>query len=273
VSAHVVGHVIAAFAAAAHVATEHTHYDLLPLRPGQRRLLRLVAPRVERVIAVSATQRPLLTELGYRSERIAIVPTGVPRPAPTLGREDARARLGVRPDEFLACMVASLRPEKRVLDFVAAIEQAAEQDGRVRAVVVGGGLELPALIDRVQRTAAPVTVLGERDPVADVLVAADAACLSSRHEVLPLSLLEAAALGLPLVATRVGGVGAVVRDGITGYLVPPGDPAALARTLVRLAGAPGLRRQLGEAARQLYEQEFTVARMVDAYAAELTDAR
>lgn len=269
VSGHAVGHAIAALAGAGHVAAEHTRYDLLPLRPAQRRLVRSFAAKVDRVIAASPTQKPELMKLGYRSERIAVVAYGIPRPVSTIGREEARKRLGIRAGEFLACMVATLRPEKRPLDFVAAIEQAARQTSNVRGVVVGGGPELAALIQRVERNAAPVAVIGERGNVADVLVAADAACLSSSSEVVPLSLLEAAALGLPLVATRVGDTGAVVRDGETGYLVPACDPPAMARALVKLAAAPSLRARLGDAARHLYEKRFTPARMVDEYVAEL----
>jgi len=84
----------------------------------------------------------------------------------------------------------------------------------------------------------------QSDPIS-VLVGADLFVLTSRHEGLPIALLEAMALGVPPVVTAVGGVPEVVTDGADGVLVAPGDPVAIAAALTRLADDPGLRTTLG----------------------------
>ena len=87
--------------------------------------------------------------------------------------------------------------------------------------------------------------------------------LSSHNEGMPVSLMEAAACGVPVVATAVGGVRELVEDGVTGVLVPAGDASALAKTLEQFIGNPQLRARFGQAARQRAEAKFSVARQVD----------
>ena len=87
-----------------------------------------------------------------------------------------------------------------------------------------------------------------------------------------MSLLEAMALGRPVVATDVGGTAEIVRDGETGFLVPPGDRAALTRALLELAADPGRAAAMGEAGRRLQRERFTGERMVDGYQAAFEKA-
>jgi len=104
-----------------------------------------------------------------------------------------------------------------------------------------------------------VELLGTRSDVDELLAGADLFVLSSRSEGLPMSVLEAMAAGLPVVASAVGGVPELVRDGETGALVPPGDSAALAQAIRRIACDPALRDRLGESGRQRVEREFSIA--------------
>jgi glycosyltransferase involved in cell wall biosynthesis len=115
-----------------------------------------------------------------------------------------------------------------------------------------------------------VEFLGRRSDVADILTASDIACLTSDHEALPLSLLEAAAVGLPLVATDVGGTGEIVQHGKTGYLVAPDDVDGVAAALAKLAIEPAARLEFGACAKALYQERFTSSRMIDSYDALLT---
>jgi glycosyltransferase involved in cell wall biosynthesis len=110
-----------------------------------------------------------------------------------------------------------------------------------------------------------IEVLGERDDVADLLAAADVVCLSSFTEAFPMILLEAMALGLPVISTDVGGVREAVVDGETGLLVAPGDAGALANALRTLAADSALRERLGANALARHER-FTLDAMVDGYA-------
>jgi glycosyltransferase involved in cell wall biosynthesis len=99
---------------------------------------------------------------------------------------------------------------------------------------------------------------GKRDGMPDVWRQADVACLPSYAEGLPKSLLEAAATGLPLVATDIPGCREIVREGVTGMLVAKGDAVTLADALRRMLGSPELRRTFGANARDIAEREFTV---------------
>ena len=121
-----------------------------------------------------------------------------------------------------------------------------------------------------------VRLAGERDDVGELLAGADLFVLSSRSEGLPLSILEAMAAGLPVVASSVGGVPELVVEGETGLLVPPGDPHALAAAMERLLDDPALRRRLGAAGRTRVSEHFdlAVARRahLDLYRALLADA-
>ena len=175
-----------------------------------------------------------------------------------------REELGLGAGEFLALLVAALRPEKRVELFVAAVRRAHSADRRVRGVIAGGGPEL----ERVRAAAGAdgvVQVLGPRTDVPDLMAAADAVCLSSDAEGVPMVLLEAMALGRPAVATRVGGVAEAVEHETTGLLVPTDDEPALAAALLRLAADPELRARLGEAGLRRHRERFGVDRMVEEY--------
>jgi glycosyltransferase involved in cell wall biosynthesis len=159
--------------------------------------------------------------------------------------------------------VANLRANKDYPTMLRAARQLVDAGEPVRFVSVGQGPlsgELEEERDRLH--------LGERfrflgyrpDPIR-VLVAADAFCLSSRFEGLPIALLEAMAAGLPVVATRVGGIPAVVTDGREGRLVASGDPAALAAALAELRDA-GFRARCGAAAAERV-QGFAIDRAVE----------
>jgi glycosyltransferase involved in cell wall biosynthesis len=130
--------------------------------------------------------------------------------------------------------------------------------GSFEAEIVGDGPDRPELERRLRGLGLTesVRLAGSRDDVPALLAAADVFVLSSRSEGAPVSVLEAMAAGLPVVATRVGGVPELVEDGQTGFLVPPGDPAALTRVLAELLEDRALRRRLGDAGRQRARREF-----------------
>ena len=118
----------------------------------------------------------------------------------------------------------------------------------------------PASIDEAQlaawRAEGAVTLLGLVEEMPALLAQVDVAVLPSYREGVPLSLLEAAACGLPLIATDVPGCREVVREGENGLLIPPRDPVALSEAIARLAGDAALRRRMGAASRQLAVAEF-----------------
>jgi glycosyltransferase involved in cell wall biosynthesis len=127
-----------------------------------------------------------------------------------------------------------------------------------RLVIVGEGERRAALEEQARRLRIEDAVLfvGLRNDVPELLRAADVVALPSFTEALPTVLIEAAASGRPVVATRVGGTPEVVEDGSTGLLVPAGDAEAFGEALVRLLGDAGLRASMGGAARTRAEAEF-----------------
>ena len=151
--------------------------------------------------------------------------------------------------------------------------------GRLRAsfsaVIVGEGPERQRLEVEIRRLGLEraVVLAGDRSDVADLLARADIFVLSSTSEGMPLSILEAMAAELPVVASAVGGVPEAVEDGDTGLLVPPHDPVPLAAALERLLADPALRRRLGASGRARVREHFGLEAFqqahVDVYRREL----
>jgi len=110
-----------------------------------------------------------------------------------------------------------------------------------------------------------VHFLGERQDIADILTQLDIFVLCSRSEGLSITLLEAMAAGLPIVATAVGGNPDLITDGINGILVPSGDNRALAGAMLKILDDKHMARSLGEAAKRSYESRYTLDKMVERY--------
>ena len=135
-------------------------------------------------------------------------------------------------------------------------------------LVAGEGEERPALEARASALGlAGVRFLGQRADKGDLLAACDVLVLPSRQEGLGVAALEAMAAGRAVVASDVGGLGQAVVEGVTGLLVPPGDAAALAEAVARLARDPALRASLGAAGPARVEQGFRAECMVASYEA------
>ena len=270
VSGQLMGAAIARRAGAPHVLTEHTPLtpagELLPARPHQRLLTRLVAPRVDRVIAVTRRQIPPLARLGYRPDRIEVIPNGVfdrGGPAPA-----AAARLGG--NGFTVLCAARLEPEKGVGLFIRAVAAARRSEPRIRGIVAGEGPER-ARLDRLA-AGSGVELLGVREDVLGLMAAAQAVALTSEAEALPMSVLEAMAAARPVVVTDIGGTAEVVVQGRTGLLVPAGDVGAAERALLELAADPERARRMGEAGRARQRELFDGDAMVERYERVLGEA-
>jgi len=226
-------------------------------RPGLRARLAyrgvdaLLARRADAVITVShAVERELVTRLGWPAERITVIPNGVPLDVRLAKRGELVGTLtSFAPvkglDVFLeaAAALAATRPATRFALYGSGPEAAALQS-RARALGLDGAVSFPGHV--ATRTAlASLSVL----------------VLSSYMENSPLALLEAMTAGIPVVATRVGGVPELVPAG-TGLLVAPGDPAALAAAIGCLLDDPALAREQADAARAHVERSGGADAMV-----------
>jgi glycosyltransferase involved in cell wall biosynthesis len=249
---------------AVHVTVMHMLPHALQTRH-QLVLSRLTARWIDAVIAVTRVQTAPLIALGYRRDRILVIPNGLPDLVPTRSREDVRQELGLGQDEFVATLVAALRPEKRAHHFVGAVHEANGRDGRVRGVVVGAGPELDEVRLLAETGGGVVRVLGARTDVPDLMDASDAICLSSSTEAFPMTLLEGMSLGKPLVSTEVGGANELVIPDRTGMLVQRDDRAEFAQAILTLASDRALAERLGQGALDRQRRLFTADRMVESY--------
>lgn len=266
VSAHVVGQLTGFRARCAHVAAIHAipeHPDTFTRR--RRLIVRLLSRHVSASTAVTTAQLPFLRSLGFRSATTFVIPNGLAATEPLRSRAVNRAALGLDDQQFVALLVATLRPEKRADLFVEAVVAANHADTPVRGLVAGGGSGLEHVEWLCANTNGVVRALGPRKDVPDLIEASDVVCLTSDAEALPMAVLEAMAAGRTVVATDVGGVRDAVVDGETGFLIPRGDSARLAATLRRLAADSPLRESLGRAGRERHRVCFTLDRMVDAH--------
>jgi glycosyltransferase involved in cell wall biosynthesis len=185
-------------------------------------------------------------------------------------RAEARAELGFGPDDIVVGTIANFRAQKAYPDLLDAVRLVADRVPNLHAVAVGQGPmeadvkrhhEALGLGDRFR-------FLGYRDDALRVLAACDVFALASRYEGYPVAVMEALAVGLPVVATGVGGVRNAVRPNIEGLLVPPARPDLLAAALEELALDPARRARMAAAARERgehYDIAHAVRRIEDVY--------
>jgi glycosyltransferase involved in cell wall biosynthesis len=217
-------------------------------------LERWAAGWCDRIITLTerGTTEHLARGIGRRAQFVT-VPSGVPTErvrATALPRAVARARLGVPPETYLVVGLGRLVPVKGFDLLVEALPRLVAGVPSARLLLVGDGPER-ALLDRravALGVADRVRVTGVIPDAAAYLAAADVVAAPSRNEGMGRTLVEAMALGVPVVGAAVGGIPAVIVDGACGRLVPPEDPAALAQALVELGRDEPLRRKLGATA-------------------------
>lgn len=252
--------------------------DLLGSNRKYRSLRRWLQPFITRYVAVSGDlQRWLCDDVGIAPSKVVCIHNGVDVPihAPHAESHSARPLLGTfaPPGTLLIGTVGRLDAVKDQAGLITAFRSLCDADPgpatRLRLAIVGEGGKRGALERQIERMHLDdqVRLLGNREDVAELLAECDVFALSSLAEGIPLTILEAMAAGLPVVATDVGGVGEAVIDGSTGTLVPPSDPAALAAALGRYVQDGHLRQQHGRAGRERVESRFSLSAMVSAYTA------
>ena len=234
--------------------------------PRNLRLLRLLlrARVYDRIVTNSVNVRSNLIETHRMpQEAMVVVPNGIDA-SPTIDdeqRQRIRANaFGVGADVFQWFAVGNFRPEKDYPTLVAAFRRAAERDHAIHLALAGKGEPPDAVRALLQSPlGARVRFLGQRHDVRQLLPAADALVLSSTTDAMPNVVMEALSAGIPVVATNVDGVPEMVDDGVTGTLVPPRDPQALADAMLALSRLPAARRRaMGDAGRREMQRRFDV---------------
>ena len=217
-------------------------------------LERIAARWTDRIVTLTdrGIEEHLARKIGRRAQ-YRTVPSGVPTAAlraAAPSRSVARARLGLPEDAFVVAGLGRLVPVKGFDVLIAALRPLAEAVPSARLVLIGDGPQRDELqvAARDLGVGGRVLVTGVTSDITGWLAAADVLAAPSRNEGMGRAIVEAMALGLPVVGAEVGGIPAVVADGETGWLVPPGDSLALAAALIELARDEALRIKLGTAA-------------------------
>ena len=244
---------------------------------------RMLAALTDRAIAVSGSTREFLVrERHVPRDKVRLIWNGAPlaefAPVPREAALAARKDLGLPAEAFVVGTIGRLSEQKghRYLLDAAARVLARRRDARV--LLVGDGDQRDALRRQAQGLgiASSVVFGGHRSDVPAVLGALDVFCISSTYEGTPLALFEAMAAGKTIVSTAVDGCREVLEDGVTGLLVPPRDPDALAGALLRCLDDAPLRASLAARARAAaarYDIAECVARMQDLYDEVLAERR
>jgi glycosyltransferase involved in cell wall biosynthesis len=240
-----------------------------PLVSGAYRAIEALLARVtDRLVAVSQATAGELAALGVAPRgRFEVIHVGLELEPFLAGDPQGgaafRSEMGAGDDDVLAVYAGRLAPIKRVDVLLDGLAHARGRGAPVTLAIAGDGELRADLEARAQRlgVAGAVRFLGSRRDLAAITAGGDIAVLSSDNEGIPLALIEAAAAGLPLVATDVGGVSEIVTPD-TGLLVPGGDAAALGDALADLAGDSTRRRRLGEEARERVRDRFGARRLL-----------
>ena len=256
--------------------TKRRHQKKVDTSPGDRIKTELdVIREVDRIIAQCPNERSeLVDDYGADPAKIVIIPSAVnTRIFKPVARDEARRRIGLETEGKIIVYVGRMLPRKDIRNIVRALAVLLQYESMKDAptlVIVGGESVEPdpvatPEIGELQKLAAELGVAehlrftGKRQPevLRDYYSAADVAVTTPWYEPFGLTPLEAMACGRPVIGSAVGGITYTIKDGETGFLVPPRDPEALAARLLQLLCQPELCAQMGLTARKRVEREFT----------------
>lgn len=227
-----------------------------------RLLERYLAPLTSAIISVNEADRQRLMAWGISPDRVITIPNGIDLDAfqDPMSVRAAQKSLGLDPNRPVVIQLARLSAQKDPLAFVEGAALVLRQCPDVQFAMLGQGPLEQKVVSRIQTLGLQkhIHLLGWRDRAHRLLPAADVVTLTSRWEGSPYSLLEAMAASRPVVATAVNGCPELIADGDTGFLVPPGDTSAWARSVLTLLEQPDLAEEMGKRARQRVEQQFSV---------------
>lgn len=258
-----VGGIAARLAGGTLVRTRHLN---LPLHRNWINFVHYLPHRV--VTCGNAMRSKLIVEHGFPPEMVVSIPTGIDFSSfhPSRAGSDMRAELGLPADAWVVLMVAVIRRVKRHEIAIRGFAEFLLDNPKAVLLLCGDGplREATEQLCRELGIERSVLFLGHRDDVPNVMAAADVLLLTSESEGIPQAISQGLGLGLPVVATAVGGVPELVQDGETGLLVPPEQPSAVTAALCKLAGDPELASCLGRRGRDLALRQLSLEAMLDA---------
>ena len=236
--------------------------------PVGKRLLQTVCANVDVSTGVSKEVMTELHEAGFDPKRTLYLPNGVPIPPLVAGDRSAlRADLGLISKAFITVFLGRLTAQKAPELLVDAWEVIRRRYADSQLVLLGDGKKRAMLeVSTMQAGLADSVVFtGRVENVEDYLRAADIFVLPSTTEGMSIALLEAMAVGLPVIASRVSGTVDVIKHGENGLLFEPGNKEDLADCIISLIESPNRRAELGSRARETVEKHFSLDATVDRY--------
>lgn len=245
----------------------HTEHSVEYFKRRRLRIaLRLMAFFCDKILAIGEDgARALREQVGIPRRKLEIVCAGIDTARFDQSRSEARRALGLAESERVAIIVARLFPEKNHRLLLEAFADVARRIESAKLLIVGDGVEEDSIRSEIERLGLQnnVEMLGVRRDVARLLAASDVFVLSSDREGLPIAVLEAMAARKPVVATGVGDLPLVVRDGETGRMVLPKDAGSLADAMVEVLSDPERAREMGERARLMVAERFSLQAMIE----------
>ena len=231
---------------------------------------RMLLPQMHSVVCVSEGQAEKVRRSGVPGHRLLVIRNAIEAArfeAPAAACRSVLEGFFVTPPRRIIVAAGRLSPEKGFDQLVESAAIVRRTDPTLGFVVFGDGPERPALEQQIARLnlGGNFILAGFRIDVDAFLPHADVVVLPSYTEGLPNVALEASAAAVPVIATAVGGCPEVVEDGVTGYLVPPGDPQSIADRILRMLSDEARRVEMGQRGRQKIQREFTFAAQAAEY--------
>lgn len=251
------------------VFTEHGRFHPDQYRKKARFINPLIARTSHKLVAISSATRDALVEYEYLPrKRISVIYNGIsPLTVCQEKRSLLREQLGVAPGETVVGTVARMDPVKNQALMLKATRALLDQGFRVKLILVGDGPErqsLERLVTELQLEAA-VIFTGFQSQPADYLSLMDIFLLPSFTEGTSMTLLEAMSLGIPAVATRVGGTPEIVTEGETGLLIESNDLTGFTSAIQLLLENPDRRSAMAQQSKRSFEKRFSAQKMVEQY--------
>ena len=256
------------------IATFHNEMFM----PGATERLRtvknlIIRNLVSRIVVVAEFMKDDYVSKGkYSSDKMMTVYNGIDfADIPEERLAALRQELHIDDNDVIVGNVANFRPPKGHQHLIDAARRVCDEADRVKFLLIGEDRKGKVIRERTEEQVADlgladkVKLLGFREDVAALLRIMDVFVLASISEGLPLSVVEAQAAGAPVVATNVGGLAEIVSEGKSGFLVPPGDAAALAERILALVRDPRLRERISAEGRRSAMEKFSMATMITRY--------